>query len=177
MRWLLVKDFQILRRSPLLVALLITYPIALALMIGFALSSPPGKPKVAFLTEVPKGHGRIHFGSQDINISSYAKDLFASIDPIIAHSQAQAIADVRSGRALAALIVPADIPEQIQSLVTTGVGSPTVRLILNTNDPVERQFADQAIQERLGDVEQAVSKQVLRVAVADLQQVLNGGTI
>ena len=177
MRWLLVKDFQILRRSPLLVALLIIYPVALALMIGFALSSPPGKPKVAFLTQVPRGRGRIHFGSQDINISSYAKDLFDSIDPIIVHSQSQAVADVRSGRVLAALIVPADIPEQIQSLVTTGVGSPTVRLILNTSDPVERQFADQAIQERLNDVEQAVSKQVLRVAVADLQRVLNGGTI
>ena len=177
MRWLLVKDFQILRRSPLLVALLIIYPVALALMIGFALSSPPGKPKVAFLTQVPRGRGRIHFGSQDINISSYAKDLFDSIDPIIVHSQSQAVADVRFGRALAALIVPADIPEQIQSLVTTGVGSPTVRLILNTSDPVERQFADQAIQERLNDVEQAVSKQVLRVAVGDLQRVLNGGTI
>jgi ABC-2 type transport system permease protein len=176
-RWLLVKDFQILRRSPLLVALLIGYPIVLALMVGFALSSPPGKPKVAFLTEVPRGQGRIHFGSQNIDISSYAKDLFASISPIIVHSQAEAVADVRSGRALAAVIVPADIPQEIQSLVTTGVGSPTVQVILNTNDPVERQFADQAIQSRLNDVQQAVSKQVLRVAVADLQQVLGGGTI
>jgi ABC-type multidrug transport system permease subunit len=176
-RWLLVKDLQILRRSPLLVALLIIYPIALALMIGFALSSPPGKPKVAFLTEVPKGQGRIHLGSQEINISSYAKDLFASIQPIIVHSQAQAIADVRSGRTLAAVIVPADITQQIQSLVSTGVGSPTVQVILNTKDPVERQFADQAIQSRLNDVQQAVSKQVLRVAIADLQQVLNGGTV
>jgi len=177
MRWLLVKDLQILRRSPLLAALLIVYPITLALMIGFALSSPPGKPKVAFFTQVPKGRGRIHFGSQDINISSYAKDLYSSIQPVVVHSRAQAISAVRSGRALAALIIPADIPAQIQSLVTTGVGSPTVQLILNTKDPVERQFADQAIQARLNDVEQAVSKQVLRVAVIDLQQVLNGGSI
>ncbi|MDQ6803978.1 MAG: ABC transporter permease [Actinomycetota bacterium] len=177
MRWLLVKDLQILRRSPLLVGLLIGYPIVLALMVGFALSSPPGKPKVAFVTEVPKGQGRVHFGSQNINISSYTKDLFASIQPIIEHSESQAIADVRSGRALAALIVPADVTQQIQSLVTTGVGSPTVRLILNTNDPLQRQFADQAIQARLNQVDQAVSKQVLRVAVGDLQQVLNGGTI
>ena len=177
MRWLLVKDFQILRRSPLLVAILVIYPIALALMIGFALSSPPGKPKVAFLTQVPRGHGTIHLGSQEVNISGYAKDLFESIQPIVVHTRAQAVADVRSGRALAALIVPTDIPEQIQSLVTTGVGSPTVQLILNTNDPVEREFADQAIQARLDDVEQAVSKQVLRVAVADLQRVLGGGSI
>jgi ABC-type multidrug transport system permease subunit len=177
MRWLLVKDLQILRRSPLLVALLVIYPVTLALIIGFALSSPPGKPKVAFLTQVPKGHGRIHFGSQNINLSSYTKQLFESIQPIVVHSRAQAIADVRSGRSLAALIVPSDIPEQIQNLVTTGVGSPTVQLILNTKDPVERQFADQAIEARLNEVDQAVSKQVLRVAVVDLQQVLSGGSI
>ena len=55
MRWLLIKDLQILRRSPLLVGVLIAYPIAIALMIGFALSSPPGKPKVAFVSN--NAHG------------------------------------------------------------------------------------------------------------------------
>ena len=177
MRWLLVKDLQILRRSPLLVALLVVYPIAIALMIGFALSSPPGKPKVAFLSEVAPGKGKISFGSQQINISKYANQLFQSIDPVKVHSREEAIAKVRSGQAAAALIVPSDIPDQIQSLVTTGVGSPTVDLILNTKDPLERQFVDQTIKARINDVEQAVSKQVLRVAVSDLQQVLKGGTI
>ncbi len=87
MRWLLVKDLQILRRSPLMVGLLVVYPIAIALMIGFALSSPPGKPKVAFYDEVAPGKGKIHFGSQQIDISNYAKDLFQSIDPIFVHSR------------------------------------------------------------------------------------------
>ena len=177
MRWLLVKDLQILRRSPLLVGLLIIYPIAIALMIGFALSSPPGKPRVAFYSEVAPGTGRVGFGSQAINVSDYASQLFQSIEPIKARSREEAIAKVRDGEALAALIVPADIPAQIQSLITTGVGSPTVELVLNSKDPIERQFVDQAIKARLNDIEQAVSKQVLRVAVADLQQVLGGGTI
>jgi hypothetical protein len=176
-RWLLVKDLQILRRSPLMVGLLVVYPIAIALMIGFALSSPPGKPKVAFYNEVAPGKGRIAFGSQQINIAHYAKDLFQSIDPIRVHSEAEAIAKVRDGEALAALIIPSDIAQQIQSLVTSGVGNPTVELILNSNDPIERQFVDQAISTRLAEVEQAVSKQVLRVAVADLQKVLDGGSI
>ena len=48
MRWLLLKDLQILRRSPLLVALLVLYPIVLAVLIGLALSAGPEKPKVAF---------------------------------------------------------------------------------------------------------------------------------
>ncbi len=177
MRWLLVKDLQILKRSPLLVGLLIVYPVAIALMIGFALSSPPGKPKVAIYSEVAPGHGRIDFGHQQIDISKYTSQLYQSIDPIKVGSRAAAIAKVQSGQALAALIVPGDIVTQIQDLATQGIGTPTVELILNSRDPLERQLVDQAISARLVQVQQAVSKQVLRVAVGDLQQVLNGGSV
>ncbi len=177
MRWLLVKDLQILRRSPLLVGLLVVYPVAVALMIGFALSSPPGKPKVAYYSQIAPGHGTVHFGSQTINVSHYASALFKSIQPIRVHSRAQAIATVRSGQALAALIVPADITSQIETLVTQGVGSPTVQLIVNSHDPLEQQFVQQTINSNLTQVEQAVSKQVLRVAISDLQEVLKGGTV
>jgi ABC-type multidrug transport system permease subunit len=176
-RWLFIKDLQILKRSPLLVGLLIVYPIAIALMIGFALSSPPGKPTVAILNQVPPGGGTLKFGNQQISISKYANQLFDSIQPLRVHSRAEAISKVRSGAAIAALIVPADIPAKIESLVTQGVGNPTVELILNSKDPLERQFADQTINARVSEVEQAVSKQVLRVAVNDLQQVLNGGKL
>ena len=177
MRWLLLKDLQILRRSPLLVGLLVVYPIAIALTIGFALSSPPGKPKVAFYTQVPPGKGKIKLGSQQINISKYAKELFESIQPIKVHSRAAAIAKVRDGEALGALIVPANLISQLQSLITSGVGSPSVELVLNSSDPIERQFVQQSIATRLSQVEQVVSKQVLRLAVTDLRRVLNGGTI
>ena len=177
MRWLLVKDLQILKRSPLLVGLLVVYPIVIALMIGFALSSPPGKPKVALLNEVPTGRGLLSFGNQKINVSKYTDELYQSIDPIKVSSRADAIAKVNSGQAAAALIIPADIVSQINSLITQGAGNPAVELILNTKDPIERQFADQAISARVTQVEQAVSKQVLRVAVTDLQETLSGGTL
>ena len=158
MRWLFVKDLQILRRSPLLVGLLIVYPVVIALMIGFALSSPPGKPKVAFFSEVAPGKGKIQLGSQQINVSSYASELFKSIQPIRVHSRGEAIAKVKDGEASAALIVPSDIVSQIQSVVTTGVGSPTVELILNSKDPLDRQFAQQAISSRLNQVDQYEDK-------------------
>jgi ABC-2 type transport system permease protein len=174
---MLVKDLQILRRSPLLVGLLVVYPIAIALMIGFALSSPPSKPVVAFYNEVPKGKGTISLGSQKLDVGGYAKDLLRSVQPIKVHSQAEAIAAVRDGRALAAVVIPADLPQQVQALVTEGVGNPTVALYLNSRDPIERQYVDQAISSRIDQVEQDVSKQVLRVAVNDLQQVLNGGGV
>jgi ABC-2 type transport system permease protein len=176
-RWLLIKDLQILRRSPLLVGLLVVYPIAIALMIGFALSSPPSKPTVALYNEVPKNHGTINLGTQKLDVAGYASDLLSSVQPLRVHSQAEAIAAVRDGRALAAVIIPAGLPQQIQSLITQGVGSPTVQLYLNGRDPIERQFVQQAISSRINQVEQDVSKQVLRVAINDLQQVLNGGSV
>ena len=177
MRWLLLKDLQILRRSPLLVGLLIVYPIVIALMIGFALSSPPGKPKVAFFNEVPANQGKIHLGNQTLNVASYASALLSSIQPIKVHSEAEAVAKVRSGEALAAVIIPAALPQQIQSLITQGVGRPTVKLYLNTKDPIDKQFVSQAISTRINQVQADVSKRVLQVAVNDLREVLNGGTV
>jgi ABC-type multidrug transport system permease subunit len=177
MRWLFVKDLQILRRSPLLVGTLVVYPVAIALMIGFAISSPPGKPRVALFSDIAPGQGRIRFGNQRIDISRYASELFQSIQPIRVRSRAEAIAKVRDGEALAALIIPPDIVSQVQSLIRTGVGNPTVELILNSNDPLDREFAQQAIQSRVAQVEQAVSKQILKVAISDLQLVLSGGTV
>jgi ABC-2 family transporter protein len=177
MRWLLVKDLQILKRSPLLVALLVVYPVVIALMIGFALSSPPGKPKVALYDAIPTGQGKVSIGNQQIDIAHYARQLFQSITPIRVHSRAEAVAKVRDGQAQAALIIPADIVSQINNLIAQGVGNPTVDLVLNSRNPLERQFAQQAISARANQVEQAISKQVLSVAVSDLQKVLNGGTL
>ena len=53
MRWLLLKDLQILRRSPLQAVLLVAYPVLIAVLVGFAISRGPEKPRVAFLNEVP----------------------------------------------------------------------------------------------------------------------------
>ena len=51
----MLKDLQILRRSPLLVALLVLYPILISVLIGLALSGGPDKPRVAFVNLVPPG--------------------------------------------------------------------------------------------------------------------------
>ena len=69
MRWLLLKDLQILRRSPLLVALLVLYPMVIAVLIGFAISRGPEKPRVAFLNEVPSSASMLELNGQKIDIS------------------------------------------------------------------------------------------------------------
>jgi ABC-2 type transport system permease protein len=61
-RWLLAKDLRILRRSPMLVALLVLYPVVVATLIGFALSRGPDKPRVAFANLVPSSGQEIDLG-------------------------------------------------------------------------------------------------------------------
>ena len=58
MRWLFIEALQILKRSPLLVGSLIVYPIAIALMIGFALSSPPASRRSPSWTRFPRARAR-----------------------------------------------------------------------------------------------------------------------
>src|SRR5579863_3673571 len=177
LRWLLLKDLRILRRSPLLVGVLVLYPAVIGLLIGFALSSPPGKPKVAIYTGVPVGRSVVSFGGERIDVARYAQDLYSSINPIRASSAAAAIADVRSGQALAALIIPSDTVSQIQDLIATGEGSPTVQVVLNDRNPLERDLVRQALQTRVDDVQAAISKQLLATVVHDLRLVLDGGRI
>ena len=69
MRWLLLKDLQILRRSPLLVAMLVLYPILIAALVGFAVTSGPSKPRVALLNEVPEAQNEINVGGERVNIA------------------------------------------------------------------------------------------------------------
>lgn len=177
MRWLLEKDLRILQRSPVLLGTLVIYPIVIALLIGFAISSPPGRPRVAVYSGVQAGHGTIAFGSQRVSLAKYAKQLYSSIEPLFAASPQQAVADVRDGRALAALIIPSDIDRQIQELIETGAGNPTVRIVLNSRNPLERDLAQQAIQARVDDVQTAVSRQLMKLVIVDLQKVLNGGSV
>src|SRR4051794_2437922 len=171
MRWLLLKDLQILRRSPLLVVLLILYPIALALMIGFALSSPPAKPKVAILNEVAREGNTFQLGDEKIDASKYANKLYDSIDPVRVRSREEALAKVRAGSVLAALIVPPDITRKLAS----GIQQPQVEVILNSNDPLEKQLVDQIIKARLSDANQALSRKFTQIAAGYLNLLLEGG--
>ena len=82
MRWLLLKDLRVLRRSPGLVALLVLYPVVLSVLIGFALSAGPDKPKVAFVSLVPPERGQLELGDEQLDLSGYEGRLFDAIDPV-----------------------------------------------------------------------------------------------
>jgi len=171
-RWLLLKDVQILRRSPLLVALLIVYPIVIALLIGFALSRGPQKPRVAFLNQVPASASKINLGGQSIDVTKYTSQLFQAIKPIPVHSRAEALDKVKSGDALAALIIPPDVTQKLAS----GLEPARVEVIYNNEDPLKARLVDQAISSRLAQANSALADTFKDIAAQDIKLLLDGGT-
>jgi ABC-type transport system involved in cytochrome c biogenesis permease component len=177
-RWLLLKDLRILSRSPLLVSLLVVYPIAVAVLIGAALSAGPSKPRVAFANLVPTGEGKVAIGGRTLDAASYASRLFRSVEPIRVATRAQAIAKVRSGDALAALVIPADAGRRLGATLQLGEGPrPTVEVFYNAEDPVKRRFVESTIRAQLAQANAALSDAVLQTAARYIDIVVKGGNV
>src|SRR3954451_22165618 len=141
MRWLLLKDLQILRRSPLLVALLVIYPVVLSVLIGLALSAGPDKPRGAFVNLVPPDKPAVQIAGESVAASKYSRELFKSIDPIRVKTRQEAVRLVESGEALGALILPADATDRLQKTLSLSGGQPPqIEVLYNAEDPVKRSY-------------------------------------
>jgi ABC-2 type transport system permease protein len=178
MRWLLLKDLQILRRSPFLVALLVIYPVVIAVLIGVSLSAGPDKPKVAFANLVPPGESEFTIGGERLDVADYAPQLFSAIDPIRVRTREEAIAKVRSGEALGALVLPADATERLRSTLTLAGGKPpVVEVYYNAEDPVKQRFVESTIEARLAEANDALSGAVLKEAAGYIDVIVTGGDV
>ena len=177
MRWLLIKDLQILRRSPFLVALLILYPILIAALVGFAVTSGPGKPKVAFLNEVPREANVVDLGGERVDVSKEARPLFDAIDPVRVRSRAEALQKVRDGDVLAALIVPQNLTQKLQAAASGTFEPATVEVYYNAEDPAKRSFVENTIQAQVQKANAALTKRLTGVALKYLGLITDGGTL
>jgi ABC-type transport system involved in cytochrome c biogenesis permease component len=171
MRWLLLKDLRILRRSPLLVALLVLYPIVIAVLIGFALSRGPDKPEVAFYNGLEGQSAVVELGGDRIDLASEGQRLFDAIDPVRVDSRKEAIQKVRDGDVLGALIIPSDLATNIQSSLEPG----TVEVYYNAEDPAKRQFVENTIKAQVQSANAALTKRVAKEALKLLDLISTGG--
>jgi ABC-2 type transport system permease protein len=176
MRWLLLKDLQILRRSPLQALLLVAYPVLIALLVGFAISREPGKPSVAFLNEVPEGARIAAGGGAKLPSVGVEDRICARVECVPVGSRAVAEEKVRSGEVLAALILPADLIDRLNSLSTLNPQTPEVEVIVNEEDPLKAQVVDDRIESLLGRANLLIAKQIAAEGGRYLNLIVNGGS-
>jgi ABC-2 type transport system permease protein len=173
-RWLLLKDLQILRRSPLQAALLIAYPILIALLIGFAISREPGKPRVAFLNEIPPG-ARVAGGNGKLPAVGVNDRICKQVECVDVAGRAQAETMVREGDVLAALILPGDLIDRLNSLSTLAPETPEVDVIVNEEDPLKARVVDDRITALLAQANLFIAKQIAKEGGRYLNLVVDGG--
>jgi ABC-2 type transport system permease protein len=174
MRWLLLKDLQILRRSPLQAVLLVAYPILIALLVGFAISRDPGKPRVAFLNEVPSD-SRVSVGGRQLPAAGVDDRICARVECVRVANRDEAVQEVASGDALAALILPEDLVDQINSLSTLTPGTPRVEVLVNQEDPVKAQLVDERIATLLAQANLAIARRIAIEGGRYLELLIDGG--
>jgi ABC-2 type transport system permease protein len=178
MRWLAQKDLRILGRSPLLVATLVLYPAIVALLIGLALSRGPDKPRVAIVNEVPTDNRTIRVGSTEFDIDPFEDALLRDVDAVRASSRAQARAMVDDGEAVAAIVIPADLPERLQSTVNLGGGpKPAIDVLYNGGNPIKTRYVESLIDKRVAEANRRISDELTKVSAQYLDILLNGGGI
>ncbi len=176
MRWLLLKDLQILRRSPLVLGLLIAYPIAIGLLIGFALSGDDGKPRVAFVNEVPEGEAfDLGAGQQEFGAEQAREELCERVECIDASSREEAEEMVRDGDVLGALILPEDLLDRLRSLTSLNPERPTVDVLVNEDDPVKAQLVDDRIQALVTEANLILSQRISAQAAEYIDLLIEGG--
>ncbi len=173
MRWLLLKDLRILRRSPLLVALLVIYPILISLLIGFALSRGPDKPAIAIVNQIPKQQRSFDVAGSKLNADEYLPALLRSVNVVRAATRADALRLVRDGKVLGAVILPPDITQRLE----TGTEQPTIEVLYNGEDPVKQRYVDSVIRARMAEANVALSRRFQQATVGYLDLLLNGGTL
>ena len=171
MRWLFLKDLRILRRSPLLVALLVLYPVVIAVLIGFALSRGPDKPEVAFYNGLAGQSAVVELGGDRIDLAAEGRRLFDAIEPVRVESRDEAIRKVRDGDVLGALVIPDDLATNIQSSLEPG----TVEVFYNAEDPAKRQYVENTIRAQVQSANAALTKRVAEEALSLLDLISKGG--
>ncbi len=171
MRWLLLKDLRILRRSPLLVSLLVLYPIVIAVLIGFALSRGPDKPEVAFYNGLAGTPAIVELGGERIDLTEEGSRLFEEIEPVPVDSREEAIEKVRDGDVLGALIIPEDLASNLQSTLEPG----TVEVYYNAEDPTKKEFVENTIEAQVQQANAALTKRIAQEALDLLDLISAGG--
>jgi ABC-type transport system involved in cytochrome c biogenesis permease component len=175
-RWLLLKDLQILRRSPLQAVLLIVYPVLIAILVGLAVSRGPETPRVAFLNEVPS-NARISLSGQKLPSANVQQRICEKVECVHVHSRAEAEDKVESGDVLAALILPEDLINKINSLSTLSPGTPKVEVLVNESDPLKASAVDDKITSLLAQANLAIAKRIAVEGSKYLNLVIKGGDL
>jgi ABC-2 type transport system permease protein len=140
-RALLRKDLRTLRRSPALTILLMAYPVVVAVLMGLAIGRPQAKPSIVIVDQVPKEERVVHLGGSSFDLDKLIGALYKNVDAKTVDTPKEGIAAVRSGDAVAAVVIPEDIVTQL----TSGTAQGAIKVYYDTSNAVRKSAVETTI--------------------------------
>jgi ABC-2 type transport system permease protein len=175
MRWLLIKDLQILRRSPLLVVLLVLYPVVVAVLIGMSFSRGPDRPKIAVVSELDPSE-KLQIGDRSVDVLDVQSEVFKRVDAQKVGSREEAIQMVKDGEVLGALVIPEDLVRKLDAGFLAS-SRPQIDVYVNEEDPLKKRLVEDTLTSLIADANKRLSREFTKTAVRYLNLILRGGEL
>ena len=164
---LLRKDVLVLRRSPLLLGILIAYPIALAVLIGLVASYGSSKPRVALVDEdnLP---ATVVLGGHRFDVERTIGEVSKNVT-LVRLSPDEASRQLRDGRVVGVVTVPPGFVSTLRGMVH----SPQLQLELSTGTISSR--VEQQVQALVYSLNRQLQRAYISSNLRYVQLILNGG--
>lgn len=164
----LAKDLRVLRRSPVLVAVLIAYPIVIALLVGLVAGYATSKPRVGFVDEegLPE---KIVVGGHTFHVQSTIDRVSANVR-LVRLSPEEADRELRTGKVVATITVPRGFVADLKQMVR----SPT--LILRTTKGGVAPRVNQQVQALVYSLNRQLQDAYIEANLEYVRLILHGGS-
>lgn len=170
-RLLFGKDLRVLGRSRGLVAVLIGYPIVIAILLAIALSGGDRRPAIAFVN-LDAGARTVQVGEERLSVDDYADRLEDDVD-LVRLTPAQADEALADGRVSAVLTVPEGFITDLQS----GLKPPVLQLATNPRSPIEAQAIERNLESAVFRLNQALATAYVTQVLNLVDLIQKGGTV
>ncbi|MSO43723.1 MAG: hypothetical protein EXQ74_00180 [Thermoleophilia bacterium] len=171
--WLLLgKDLRVLGRSRGLLAILIGYPIVIAVLLSIALSGGDRRPSVAFVNLDATSGRTVQVGEERLSVEDYAKRIEEDVD-LVRLTPDQAVSALDDGKVSAVLTIPKGFVADLQ----TGIRSPVLKLRTNPRSPIEAQAIERNMESAVFRLNQALASAYVEQVLKLVDLIQNGGTV
>jgi ABC-type Na+ efflux pump permease subunit len=161
------KDLLVLKRSPLLLAALVAYPIVIALLVGLVAGYASSKPRVAWVDEdsVP---AIVQVGGQRFHVQTVIDQVAQNVT-LVRMSAAEAARELASGKVVATVTVP----EGFVGTLETAAQSPS--LVLRTGSGALASRVTQQVQALVYRLNQELQGVFIKANLVFVRLLLHGG--
>jgi len=161
------KDLRVLRRSPLLLSLLVAYPLLVAALVGLVAGYGSSKPRVALVDEdhLP---AVVRVGGENFRINDAIREVGKNVH-LLRMSSGEAGRALRAGRVVATLTVPPGFLNDLKS----GIASPN--LVYETTKGGISTRVTQQLQALVYSLNRHLQRAYVGTDLHYVQLILNGG--